>query len=109
MLELYLEQETEGVDKSVVDRWVWDKLGSNGINFPLSSVDHYMYVMPGNVEFGGAAAYACVWCPKTVYRENQASNYQVLLHEVGHNLGHVHSGKDGGSYNDRTCWMGKIL
>lgn len=47
VLELTLEQSTAGVDKSVVDRWVWEKLGSNGINFPLSSYDHYMYVMPG--------------------------------------------------------------
>ena len=44
--------------------------------------------------------------PKTVYFDIQASNYQVLLHEIGHNLGQAHSGKDGASYGDRTCWMG---
>ena len=47
VFELTLDQATSGVDKNIVDRWVWDKLGSNGINFPLSSYDHYMYVMPG--------------------------------------------------------------
>eukprot|EP00559_Dactyliosolen_fragilissimus_P002113 CAMPEP_0184871582 /NCGR_PEP_ID=MMETSP0580-20130426/40802_1 /TAXON_ID=1118495 /ORGANISM="Dactyliosolen fragilissimus" /LENGTH=1122 /DNA_ID=CAMNT_0027374259 /DNA_START=125 /DNA_END=3490 /DNA_ORIENTATION=- len=104
--EIYLDQATAGIDKDTVDRWVWDKLGSNGINFPLNSYDHYIYVMPGNVNFEGAAAYACLWCPKSVYFDIQASNYQVLLHEVGHNIGHVHSGKDGASYGDRTCWMG---
>ena len=44
--------------------------------------------------------------PKSVYFDIQASTYHVLLHEVGHNLGQAHSGKDGASYGDRTCWMG---
>ena len=52
MLEVYLEQETADVDKQVVDRWVWDHL-TTVIDFPIESFDHYMYVMPGNVEFGG--------------------------------------------------------
>ena len=86
VLELYLANATNGTDKSIVDGWVMEEL-TNGINFPLDEVDHYIYVMPPNVDFGSAAAYACLWCPKTVYYDLIASNYEALLHEVGHNLG----------------------
>jgi len=106
ILEVFLEESTAGRGKDVVERMALKKITSSDMNFPLSNYDHYMYVMPPNVDFDTAAAYACLWCPKTAFWDIHASNYQVILHEIGHNIGHVHSGKNGGSYADRTCWMG---
>jgi hypothetical protein len=69
--------------------------------------DYTMIVCPDVVNFGGAAAYG-TFPPGTTswYRSRYASAPIVQMHELGHNLGHHHSGKDLVTYKDPTCNMG---
>ena len=75
--------------------------GASGI-----SRDHTMIVCPDVVDFGGAAAWGSSPGSYTWYKSMYASIPQVQMHEIGHNLGHGHSGKNGVTYADPTCNMG---
>jgi len=65
-----------------------------------------MIVCPDVVDFGGAAAWGSRPGSYTWYKSKYASVPIVQMHEIGHNLGHRHSGKDGVTYADPTCNMG---
>jgi hypothetical protein len=65
-----------------------------------------MIVCPDVVNFGGAAAWGQMPGSISWYRSRFASGPIVQMHEIGHNLGHQHSGKDGVTYADPTCNMG---
>jgi hypothetical protein len=67
---------------------------------------HKMFVMPWEVDFDGAAAKAEVGGTTMWYRGKYAIYPVALVHEFGHNLGLMHSGKDGVEYADGTGWMG---
>jgi len=75
--------------------------GASGI-----SRDHTMIVCPDVVEFGGAAAWGSNPGSYTWFRSMYASIPLFQMHEIGHNLGLSHSGKDGVAYADPTCHMG---
>eukprot|EP00979_Chaetoceros_neogracilis_P014150 scaffold4463_cov185-Chaetoceros_neogracile.AAC.1 len=68
--------------------------------------DFTMIVCPDVVNFNGAAAYGQM--PGTIswYRSKHASAPIAQIHEIGHNLGHGHSGKGTIEYADPTCNMG---
>lgn len=68
--------------------------------------DFTMIVCPDVVNFNGAAAYGQM--PGTIswYRSKHASAPIAQMHEIGHNLGHGHSGKGTIEYADPTCNMG---
>lgn len=106
VLDLTLTQKTNGVPSTTVQAWVTRMLGSDGINFPSQKYDHVIYVFPQGVNFYGSAAYAYLWGGLSVFWNRYVSLYIVLLHEIGHNLGHKHSGKGDLTYGDTTCWMG---
>eukprot|EP00979_Chaetoceros_neogracilis_P016215 scaffold7356_cov164-Chaetoceros_neogracile.AAC.2 len=75
--------------------------GARGINR-----DYTMIVCPDVVNFGGAAAWGQMPGSISWYKSRYASAPIVQMHELGHNLGHHHSGKDGVTYADPTCNMG---
>jgi hypothetical protein len=75
--------------------------GASGI-----SRDHTMIVCPDVVDFEGAAAWGSSPGSHSWYKSRYASVPLVQVHEIGDNLGHGHSGKDGVTYADHTCNMG---
>jgi len=75
--------------------------GSGGI-----ARDYTMIVCPDEVDFGNAAAYAVSPGSMSWFKSQYASAPTVQMHELGHNLGHGHSGKNNSTYYDPTCNMG---
>jgi hypothetical protein len=72
---------------------------------PLSTWTHTFLVMQGSVNFSGAAAYAYVNDSLSVYDDAYGSHVVVQSHELGHNIGLLHSG-EAVEYDDHTCMMG---
>ncbi|GFH47515.1 hypothetical protein CTEN210_03990 [Chaetoceros tenuissimus] len=68
--------------------------------------DYTMIVCPSVVDFGGAAAWGQLQGTISWYKSTYASVPIVQIHEIGHNLGHRHSGQSGVEYADPTCNMG---
>lgn len=66
--------------------------------------DHVLYCMPPNVM--GGIAWAYIGGTLSVYNNDWCTYPSVLLHEVGHNLGLLHSGEDDYEYDDQSCMMG---
>jgi hypothetical protein len=77
------------------------KLGRMSINYDIR-----IYILPDVVEFVGAAAYAQVGGNTMWIKDEYASTPSVQVHEYGHLLGARHSGKNGVSYADNSCYMG---
>lgn len=69
------------------------------------SYNHVMYICPDVVNFEGAAAWGSRPGSNSWYRSQYASAPIVQVHEVGHNLGHGHSGVTE-TYDDGSCNMG---
>jgi hypothetical protein len=75
------------------------------VGLPLSTWTTVFLVMQSSVNFDGAAAYAYVGGSLSVYSDNYATMVVVQMHELGHNLGLLHSGEVQ-TYDDHTCMMG---
>lgn len=84
------------VDSSTV---AWAAVGAMPSGM-TDAYDYTYYVLPGNVDFGGAAAWAYLPGTMSVYKNDYGSDYIVMLHELGHNLGHHHSGLGSASYGE---------
>jgi len=65
-----------------------------------------MVVCPDVVDFGNSAAFAITPGVISWYKSQYFSTPGLQVHEVGHNLGHGHSGKDGSLRSDPTDNMG---
>ena len=65
-----------------------------------------MYVLPSKVNFQGGAAYAYQNGPLSVISSQFVSTQYVLVHEIGHNFGHHHSGRGNFAYGDESGMMG---
>jgi hypothetical protein len=64
-----------------------------------------MHVMPSEVGWGSAAAWADLPGRISAFQDRFAHNMPVQMHEMGHNLGFHHSGADGSRYGDNSCAM----
>ena len=90
-----------------LDGMTWQNCGRIATNGARGiAKDYTMIVCPDVVNFGGAAAWGQMPGSITWYMSRYASAPIVQMHELGHNLGHHHSGKDGVTYKDPTCNMG---
>ena len=103
-MELTLEQNIAGELAEDVERDVFDELKRTGFNH--SSYTNVMYILPAEVKFGGQAGYAYLNGSLSVIRNEYASFPYILMHEIGHNFGHHHSGRDTSEYGDQTGMMG---
>ena len=75
----------------------------------MTKWEHVMYILPKSVDFNSAAAFAYIGWYRSVYSDDYSSDFLVLVHEIGHNLGKYHSGARGTTYGDGTCMMGSHL
>jgi len=71
--------------------------------------DHVMLCLPPGSASGSnrnwiAYGYVNSWL--TVFNDDFCESMTTQVHEIGHNLGLAHSGKDGISYGDKTGMMG---
>lgn len=84
-----------GSTSSEIQGYVTSALDTLGIN--SGTYSHVLYVMPAGVSLNGAAAFAYVGWYLSVFANTYARTLLVLMHELGHNLRMLHSGKDGAS------------
>jgi len=103
-MELVITQNTTGSLSEDVEDYVTNQLSSIGFD-PLNYAK-VMYILPAVVNFQGSAAYAYLNGYLSVVLNDYASMRYVLMHELGHSLGHHHSGKEASVYGDDTCMMG---
>ncbi len=87
----------------------WQDVGTK-INTRLENMNiNYatrIFLLPDIVEFDGAAAWAQVG-GNTIWLKDQYASYPIVqVHEYGHLLGQRHSGANGNSYSDNSCYMG---
>jgi len=110
VVEVSIEQHLRGVDRVQAQQWVTAVvpafLGEG--HFELD-YDYTMYVMPPGVDFRGAGAYAAVGGRRSVYNDFNIAILMIQMHEVGHSLGLRHSGYQGNSYGDKTCFEGFVM
>jgi len=77
VLDLSISQAVAGQSSGTVQGWVTSKL--NGMGITSASATNIMYVLPGDVSFGGAAAYAYVNSYLSVYWNTYSDDLQVLV------------------------------
>lgn len=108
VLDVTIEGEVNGVDRSQVQKWTEEILPSYlGGETEKTVSDYTMYVFPSGSDFRGAGAYAATGGRRSVYNNNNVQYLLVQMHEVGHSLEMRHSGYAGSSYDDRSCYLGK--
>ena len=91
----------------------WQDVG-DAISTKLSrmtgiSYDTRIFLMPDSVDFNGAAAWAQVGGTTMWLKDAYAAFPIVQVHEYGHLLGQRHSGANGNSYSDNSCYMGNQI
>ena len=69
--------------------------------FDLSAYSHIMYVSEQTCPYGGRAELA-----GTRFHTDYCSAVSIAAHELGHNLGLMHSSYNGSEYGDTGCVMG---
>lgn len=68
--------------------------------------DHVMLCVPPGSSDGNWVAYGYINSWLSVYNDDLCKSMSIQVHEIGHNLGLAHSGKDDISYGDRSGMMG---
>ena len=70
--------------------------------------DHFMFVMPDCVDWQQAAGWGETPGRYTWFPSEFVHLPVSQVHEMGHNFGHRHSGKNGKAYADDTGYMGNM-
>lgn len=74
-----------------------------GVSSPSQLADHVMYCLPPNTMRGIAYAYINNWL--SVYNDDWCTYPSSGVHELGHNLGLLHSGKGNDVYGDTSAMV----
>jgi len=80
-------------------------LSAKGLSL-TSDFDQIMHILPDEVNWDGAAAWAHLPGTVSAFRDSYSYRMGVQVHEFGHNMGFHHSGFGSASYADHSCLMG---
>jgi len=102
VMDLGLTASTAGLSASAVEslaRTAMDQVP----NFNPDSYDHIMFVLDPSINL---LAYAYINWKYSVFQDLWAARPSALIHELGHNLGYLHSGEGNDQYGDQSGLMG---
>ena len=102
VVEVDIRGKVEGVDKFRVEDLMI--AGAEEITGGLEQFDHVMLCLPPGT--GDWIAYAYVGSWLSVFNDDWCQQLSTQVHEVGHNFGLAHSGKNGDDYGDKSGMMG---
>lgn len=101
--------ETVDVQTDILPRLLTatrERIGSD----TLDSIDKIIFCLPTGAHFEGDAdwtAFTYLWEPYSYYQRSRCTRLSVVMHELGHAVGFLHSGTaDGNAYNDKAGYMG---
>ena len=107
VMEVPITQNVAGVASGDAVNWVKAEAQSLlGTAIDINSFTQIMVVLPDEVSWGGAAAWAYLPGKLSAFRDNYSYRMGVQMHEFGHNIGLHHSGYGTASYADHSCIMG---
>ena len=108
VLELKLNSNIRGVSAGDFENTVNTALATRVAS--LDAYDHIIYCLPaGSLGESGEndwIAYAYIEWNRAFFNNGACGYLSSLVHELGHNMGLGHSGKDGSSYGDQSGIMG---
>jgi len=102
VMDLQLSVSTSGLSASQVEtlaRAAMDQVPG----FNSGSYDHIMFVLDPTINL---LAYAYINWKYSVFQDLWAARPSALIHELGHNLGYLHSGQGTDQYGDQSGLMG---
>jgi len=106
VMDLTLSASTEGMTAGSVENLARAAMGAIS-DFNQNAYNHIMFILDPTINL---LAYAYINGNLSVFQDKWASRPSALMHELGHNLGHLHSGDDeseeNGQYRDRSGMMG---
>lgn len=108
VLELKLNSNIRGIEAGDFENAVNTALATKVAS--LNAYDHILYCLPaGSLGASGETdwiAYAYIDWNRAFFNDGACGHLSTLVHELGHNMGLGHSGKDGDPYGDQSGIMG---
>jgi len=104
VIEISILHDVKDVAWKTVQNFVTSELYNRYIS--IANYDNVIMVLPSEVDFDGAAAFAYIGRQIGVYKDTNIEYQLVTVHEFGHNLGFHHSGTIESPYGDNSCLMG---
>jgi len=109
VMELKLHQSIKGLDARNLENLMNLRTkGLLGVNSLGSAYSHILFCLPYGTRMNnmtGWIAYGVTGGKYSYYNDGWCSSLSAKMHEIGHNLGVVHSGINN-EYSDVTCSMG---
>jgi len=102
VMDLILPVSTLGKSQYEVEALARTAMG-NYAGFDSNLYDHIMWVLEPKINF---LAYAYINWKYSVFQDLWAARPSALIHELGHNLGYLHSGTGTNVYGDQSGMMG---
>jgi len=102
VMDLQLSVSTEGLSANEVETLCYEAIPQLS-DFNPNLYDHIMFILDPSISL---LAYAYIGWIYSVFQDQWATRPSALIHELGHNLGYLHSGEGSDQYGDQSCMMG---
>jgi len=108
VMDLTLSVSTEGKYPYAVEGFIFTAMSEYG-GFNPGNYDHIMWVVDPDIDL---QAYGYINWKYSMFQDLWAARPSALIHQLGHNLGHLNSGQgadqyeDYDQYGDKSCMMG---